>query len=438
MTFEEAELILEKKQKSTAKSGLGAVRECLRRLGSPEAAFASVHVTGTNGKGSVCAMLDEILRRSGVRTGLYTSPHLLEVTERIRVGGKDIGRQRFAFLFERVLENGGAALNFFEILTCVAFLYFAEEKVDMAVVEVGLGGRLDATNVLPGPVLSVITSVALDHIQHLGADISSIAFEKAGILKKGCPCICGPVEERARAVIEKAASEAGTEVCFTGNDSIFRVSGYDWEKGTMMISSPSGPEFKLGLIGNHQSLNASIVFKGLSVLSARGRPVPEAAVKEGFEKVKWPGRFQITEAGLGKPLKLILDGAHNPAAARAFSETFSLSPWARGGAVFLIGMLGDKDHLGMLKELAPHLGRTVVTAPPSPRALDPYLLADEVLKVRHDADVEVQSDFEAAFSSASRSGVMAVTGSFYLVGAALRALGAGKNQPAGTKPVNAR
>ena len=424
MTFDEAVKVLEEKQKSGAKGGLEAVSACLRKLGSPHEKTAFIHTAGTNGKGSVCAFLDSILRCAGYSTGLYTSPHLVDITERIKVNGESIAREELGAIIGEVAGAEESRLNFFETLTCAAFLYFRRKKVDIAVIEAGLGGRLDATNVIPKPLLSVITSVSLDHTRYLGKDTVSIAAEKAGIFKTGTACVCGPVNSDVRGVIEDAALTAGVDIKFLSAGSMLKPVKFDWAEGIISVKDAAGRSFQLGLMGRHQIINASIAVKCIDRLAKKGFAVNESALAGGLKGIRWPGRFQIMETGIsGKSVKVILDGAHNPAAASALSETISEYPLSGEKPVFLIGMMRDKDYCGFLRNLSRHLEKVIVTVPVSGRAMDPHMLADTVQSVRPDADVEVHSEHTAAFFSAVRRGTpVVVTGSLYLVGNILKLL----------------
>lgn len=418
MTFEEAEKILLERQNFIKKDGLDRVYAALAKLGNPHEKIKAIHVTGTNGKGSVCALFDSVLRAAGYKTGLFISPHLINMTERIRVNGAEIGRREFAKLFGEVFSVG-QDLSFFELLTCMAFLHFERAGTDIAVIEVGIGGRYDTTNVLPRPELAVITSVDFDHKKYLGNTIAEIAGQKAGIIKKGGVCLAPLLTEEARGPVMKEAQEKGAQVHLLA--PVFGIEGCDWERGAMKLRhKKTGAVLELGIMGAAQNSNATLVYEGVSMLG--GFRVSPAHIAEGFARVQWPGRFQVVKGGPAGKSVYILDGAHNEEAVRVFIRTFELSPFKGKDAAFVIGMLGDKEYSAILRLLAPYPSRVVFTMPRSERAVAPCALADEFAKLRPDADIEVQENIEAALASAGRSGVAAVLGSFYLVGSALEIL----------------
>lgn len=418
MTFEEASRILTERQNFVKKDGLERVYAALKVLGNPHERIRTVHVTGTNGKGSVCALFDSVFREAGYKTGLFISPHLVALTERIKIDGREIGKKEFAALFAEVFK-AGPDLSFFELLTCMAFLHFEREKTDIAVIEVGIGGRFDTTNVLPKPELALITSLDYDHTKYLGTTIAEIAGQKAGIIKRGGICLAPVLSEEARGPVLREAAEKQAQAHLLA--PVFEAAGYDWERGhTRLRHKRTGEELDLALIGAGQLSNATLVYEGITLLNGSGAfKISPADIAGGFARVVWPGRFQVLKRG---GTVYILDGAHNPEAIRAFAATFERSPFKDGGPVFVAGFLNDKDHLSMLGALAPYASKAIFTKPPSERAVDPYALADEFSRLRPDAGIEVQEDIEAALASAARTGTVVVLGSFYLVGAALKIL----------------
>ncbi|MFA6434178.1 MAG: folylpolyglutamate synthase/dihydrofolate synthase family protein [Elusimicrobiales bacterium] len=417
MTFEEASKILLGRQNFVKKDGLARVYAALKVLGDPHEKIRTVHVTGTNGKGSVCALFDSVLRAAGYKTGLFVSPHLVALTERIKINGVEINEADFADLLAEVFK-AGPDLSFFELLTCMAFLYFERAKTDIAVIEVGIGGRFDTTNVLARPELSVITSVDYDHKKYLGDSLAGIAGQKAGIIKLGGVCLAPDLTAQARGPVLLEAREKNARVRFLA--PAFEIAACDWPRGRMRLRhKKTGEELELGLVGSAQVSNATLVLEGTAVLNGAGFKISREAVAEGFARVDWSGRFQVLDRG---GVVYILDGAHNPEAVRSFVDTFSRSPFKDLGAVFVMGFLNDKDHLAMLRTLAPYAARVVFTRPLSERALDPHALADEFSRLRPEAEIEVQEDIEAALSAGSRAGTVVVLGSFYLIGSALSIL----------------
>ncbi len=429
MTCEEAERYLLSRQTFDKKDGFARVLSCLEKLGDPQEKFRAVHVTGTNGKGSVCALLESSLRAAGCRTGLFVSPHLVEMRERISVGGENISREDFAALCAEVAE-AGPDLSFFETITCMAFLHFARSGLDLAVLEVGIGGTWDTTNVIPPPELCLITSVDLDHDKYLGRTVTEVAAHKAGIIKKGSLCLCPPLPAEVSSVVEKTAAKGGGSAVFLPDS--FKVEGYDWERNRTLLAGPGG-KFELGIIGDRQGVNAGLVLRALEELARRGFPRAPEGFRAGLESVRWEARFQVLRAApRGRDCCFILDGAHNPEAVRAFMRTFRASPFAARPHAFVCGFLNDKDYRAILSVLAPLADDFVFTAPASDKAIPPGLLAEELQRLRPDAAVEVEEDAEAALVSAARRGTAAVLGSFYLAGAALKILGkAGLKDTAG-------
>jgi len=422
MTFKEAKDKLIGRQDFVKKDGLGRVYACLEKLGNPHLRLKTIHVTGTNGKGSVCALFESSLRAAGLKTGLFISPHLVSMTERIQLNGKAISDGDFAGLFGEVFA-AGPDLSFFELLTCMAFLYFERERTDLAVIEVGIGGRWDTTNVLPKSELAVITSVDYDHKKYLGNTLPEIAAQKAGIIKQGGIVIAPILPPEARGEISKEAAAKGAQCHFFA--PIFEITARDWEKNSMTLRhKKSGETFGFGIIGEMQVSNATLVWEGLEILGGLGWPVNRAHAAAGFESARWPARFQAVRGGpsFGDAL-FIIDGAHNEEAARAFARTWAVSPYAARPAVFVVAMLQDKERRAILETLSKLAGRFVFTKPESSRAADPCALADEMAAIRPDAEVEVEEDIRAALSAAAGAGTAAVLGSFYLAGAALEILG---------------
>lgn len=399
------------------KDSLDRVYAALKKLGDPHEKIRAVHVAGTNGKGSVCALFESVFRAAGYKTGLFVSPHLVALTERIKINGVEIGGPEFAGLLEEVFK-AGPDLGFFELLACMAFLYFERAKTDIAVIEAGIGGRFDTTNVLPRPELAVIASVDYDHQKYLGDTLDEIAGQKAGIIKRGGVCLAPILPEAARGPLLREAQERSARTHFLA--PVFEIAGRDWTRGRMRLRhKKTGEELELGLMGSAQVSNATLVYEGISILSGAGFKISRAAVEEGFARVDWPGRFQVLDRG---GAVYILDGAHNPEAARSFAATFNLSPFKDRDAVFVVGLLSDKDHPAILRTLAPYAAKAVFTRPLSERALDPYALADEFSRLRPEAEIEVQEDIEAALAAGSRTGTAVVLGSFYLVGSVLSIL----------------
>lgn len=346
---------------------LERVALALKNLGNPHARFPSVHIAGTNGKGSVAAMLHSVLSAAGYRVGLYTSPHLVSFTERIRVGATPIAEDDIVGLAREIRTAAtvrGIELTFFEFVTVMAFLHFARCAIDVAVVEVGLGGRLDATNVID-PAVAVITTIGLDHQEFLGDTIDSIAREKAGVIKPGRPVIIGNVPEEARAVLVATAAEVGAPVRWLGRD--FCRSN----EGPLAYRGCGGEleNLTLPLRGQHQRDNAATAIA--AAMQLRGQfHIPDAALRRGIAQVRWPGRLDVVQT---QPL-IILDGAHN---ADGIAALIHELPGIVGGRAvhLLFGVMRDKRWQPMVAALGAHIARVTVAPTLPPRGEDPEELA---------------------------------------------------------------
>lgn len=370
--------------------GLEKMLAACTRFDHPERQFKVVHVAGTNGKGSVCAMVEAIARASGKRTGLYTSPHLAKFSERIRVDGAPISDDTLERILGDVLVRA-PELSFFEAATMTAFVAFAEAKVDIAILEVGIGGRLDATNVIPSPLVTAITRIAFDHMDKLGDTLTLIAREKAGIAKRGVPLILGPIEGEALAAIEEVAKAAGAPITMA--------------RGSAMVSGTN-------LRGEHQHANANVA---IQIAFALGLPSPEnnpqRTMIRALQSVSWPGRLEeiATQDGL-----VLLDAAHNPDGAAALAAYLrgKTDPFARPMAL-VFGTLADKAWPEMIDALAPLAAHRVYTTPKG-RAPTPL----EALVARHPG--KMASDPIAALALArdlvGPEGLVIVAGSIFLVG----------------------
>lgn len=407
------------------KNGLDNIRELLRRLGDPQNHIRAVHVAGTNGKGSVCAFIDSILRAAGYRTGLYTSPYLERFTERFRIDGREIAQEDFARLATRVRAaaeamqaDGLTHPTFFELITAVCFLYFDESAVDIAVIETGLGGRLDATNVIH-PALSVITSIGLDHIKVLGDTVAAIAREKAGIMKPGTPVVVYPQPDpEAWAELLAAARDVRAPIYSVADCQIVvRESGLDGQVFSLDCHGLHFPELHIGLLGRHQVLNAATAVLAAAVLAQSGEwAIGAEHIRAGLEATRWAGRMEV----LCRDPFVILDGAHNPQGAQQLRRTFEdLFPAAR--AVLVCGILRTKQAGAMIREFAAIASEAIVTKPESDKASP----CDELRGFfeREHVSVSVQPKaveaFETGLARARQTGMpLVITGSLYLAGAA--------------------
>ncbi len=347
--------------------GLGPISALLSILGDPQNAYPSVHIGGTNGKGSTSAMFESAVREAGVTVGLYTSPHLVRFNERIRVNGALISDSdviKAASIVKRACQGLGEDPTFFEFTTAMAFVYFREKRIDFAVLETGMGGRLDATNVVT-PLVSVITNVGLDHMEYLGDSIRDIAREKAGIIKKNVPVVTACEDVVALREIKRESQKKGSPLYvldkdFRTRDSSARPGRKDAFDYIGIKKNITGLE--LNLKGMHQRKNAACALAALEIVSSAGIAVPEIAVRKGLKKTLWPARVEV----LGKRPLLIIDAAHNPSGARTLKEALEGFKYRR--LILVLGIMADKDIDGILKELAPSADSVILTTPRTERA----------------------------------------------------------------------
>ncbi|MCM2268533.1 MAG: bifunctional folylpolyglutamate synthase/dihydrofolate synthase [Thermoanaerobaculia bacterium] len=396
--------------------GLDAFRRLLAALGSPENVAPAVLVAGTNGKGSVAALLEAIARAAGLRTGLYTSPHLAAFGERIRVAGVDIDESSLAARLETTLAAArGAALpppTVFEALTAAAFLSFAAARVELAVLEVGLGGRLDATNAAE-PILSVITRIGFDHRAELGETLAAIAGEKAGILRRGVAAVVAGQPAEAAAALVSAAARLGARLHRVDDETALESAEWRGLAGhRLRLRSPSARyDLDLALAGEHQLENAATAVRAAELLAERFPAIDRAAIARGVATVRWPGRLEAFRLPTGGAT-VLLDAAHNPDGCRALARFL-----ARLGRPYdlLFGCLADKEAGDMLPPLAAAAHRVVLTRPDSPRALAPERLST---LMPASIPVEILPEPPSALNRAiaGGSGLVVVAGSIYLVG----------------------
>jgi len=412
------------RQASATKFDLKNITILCEHLGQPQRAFQSVHVAGTNGKGSTSAMLDSILRAAGVRTGLYTSPHLERINERIRLDGKEISDEKFAAAFTRVraaieelLAAGKLAAHptFFECVTAIAFVYFAGAGAEFAVCETGMGGRLDATNILL-PEVAVITQIDFDHENYLGHSIEEIAWEKAGIIKPGARVVSAAEHLIARVVIRRRCAEQSAFLVEIENAFFLEdVAARDGAFSFTAISYDTGVRIPIALrlAGRFQVRNALTALAAARMLAERGAPIDDEAIARGFAAATWPGRLErISE----RP-EIYVDGTHNPAGAREIAVFWE--QFLAGRKIFLIyGAMRDKAVDEIAGLLFPRASVVILTAPAQPRAISAPLLAE--MTAHHARHAEVVPDpaqaLTRALELASPEDVIFITGSLYLVG----------------------
>jgi dihydrofolate synthase/folylpolyglutamate synthase len=385
------------------KLGLDNISALVEALGHPERTFKSIHIAGTNGKGSVTAMVERALRAAGHASARYTSPHLVDLTERFVVNGHQVSKAVLSDAVEAIrvgaegLRSQGALLvhpTFFEVTTAAAFELFRRAGVEVAVLEVGLGGRFDATNVV-SPIVTAITSIALDHEAHLGATLREIAFEKAGIIKPGVPVVLGDLPREAAGVIERVAGERDAPIVRAGVSTL----------GDRCV----------GLRGAHQRGNAAVAVAVLEAVNRQGIRIPEDAIEEGLSRPDWPGRLDFRRVDNRR--ELWMDAAHNPAGAAALAAFLASQP-AKLPLVF--GAMRDKDATGMLAALLPETRGVILTRAASARAADPEDLASCARKLSPSAAITVVPSVSEALKTAwDASPRVVVAGSIVLLGEVL-------------------
>ena len=412
---------------------LARMEELLAQFGDPHRAFASVHVAGTKGKGSVTAMIEAILRAAGYRTGMYTSPHLHTFRERIQADGQLISETDLTRLVERMAPvlDARPEVTVFEVITALAMCYYAERGVQVGVFEVGMGGRLDATNVL-NPLVSVITSISLDHVKVLGDTLAAIAREKAGIIKRGVPVVTAPQSAEALGVVRRTAAERGAPLVEVGHDWRWRARGTDAEGQRLDVYRPGSegaPEYtdlRVPLLGMHQLENASIAVAAVEALKAGGMAVLEEAVRRGLASVRWPGRLEV----LGRSPWVVVDGAHNVySMERLLGAVGALIERRR--LILVVGIGVTHSPRDLLATLLPAAATAIVTRSRHAKATPPEELAALARQLGREAAVthSVAEALSVALSEATADDLVLVTGSLFVVAEAREAWAAMKGLP---------
>ncbi len=412
-------------QKHGMKFGLDNIRKLMSAFDNPQDSFRSVHIAGTNGKGSTSAMIASILKTAGLKTGLFSSPHLVSFTERIRVDGGEIAESDVISLAEEVRTMAEKAENFsptfFEVVTTMAFLHFRKLGVEWAVIETGLGGRLDATNVII-PEVSVITRIGLDHCEFLGRTLGEIASEKTGIIKTGVPVISAPQEAEAIVIIEEAARERGAPLFEYGKSFMAEaISEYLDGISFNYRGERRYEDLSVFLAGRYQADNASMAIKAAEILMAKYSWMKCDVVK-GLSTVRWPGRLEI----INDDPPVLIDGAHNPQAALALSEFLKLVALKRYKRIILVaGVMGDKDVAGILDPLMPLAAKILFTAPAYGRSALPERLAAHAAAKGYESIIvpHVSDAVKKAEGICLPGDLIVITGSFYTIGEAKECFG---------------
>ncbi len=420
MNYEQTLAYLENLSKFGINLGMDRIERLLELMQQPQRRFKSIHVTGTNGKGSTTAMLTAIMTASGIKTGMYTSPHLTDYPERMVVNGKEITREEFAQAItytskfvEQMLAEGFEQPTEFEVITAAAFYYFAAAGVEYAVIEVGLGGLLDSTNVII-PEISVITNVTLEHTDRCGSTIADIARHKAGIIKDGVPVVTAAKGE-ALDIIKRTAADKGSKVYVKDEHFASQFNGFENSKQLVAIDAGvfGKVDAELNLIGCHQVENSAVAVTSALILGAKDTRITAEAIKAALAVVCWPGRFEIVG---GSPV-IIIDGAHNPDGARVLRQNLD-QVFPGKQITFALGILRDKDVSGIIRELIRPTDTVVTVQPLSYRAATPEEIAREI-EARHvEAAAAIDAGIDRAKELAGADGVVCVAGSLYLIGEA--------------------
>lgn len=427
MDYKDAIEYIDMNLKGGCNPGLNRIERLLELLGNPEKQIKAVHIAGTNGKGSVTAMLSSILREGGYKVGTYISPHLHSITERYLINGVSMEEDVFASYvsiikgnINKMAESGEEIPSQFEALTALAFLYFKDMNIDIGVIEVGLGGRYDATNVLDS-LISVITSISYDHMSVLGDTIERIAFEKAGIIKKGQKAILYPQSFTAsEKVIEMICREQEAMLIkIDPKDVIQRDFGIKGQIMDYCFGDKSYRDIQLPLLGDHQLLNAAVAIRAAEELGKLGYHISEQHIKQGIKKVKWPGRLTV----IASDPQIVIDGAHNEDGVKALAEALKKYFYDKD-IIMVIGMLRDKNHRDSISMLAPMAKKLIATEPMSDRALSALDLAREAEEFCREvyAVPSIAQAINKAIDISEDNSIIVICGSLYLIGEAFEIL----------------
>ncbi|MDD4436843.1 MAG: bifunctional folylpolyglutamate synthase/dihydrofolate synthase [Tissierellia bacterium] len=421
MNYEEAIEFIHSTYKFGSRLGMRNITKLMELLGNPQNCFKIIHVAGTNGKGSTCNLIHDVLMESGYKTGLFISPYLEEFTERIQINKKQIDKDSLARITELVKDKVNIMISEgydhpteFEVVTAIGFKYFQEKNIELLVLEVGLGGRFDATNVVKKPLVSVITSISYDHMEQLGDTLEKIAFEKAGIIKEDSSVVIYPQAHNITNVIKNAAKEKRAKVYEVNKSDIEKISSDitgQWFK-YLKRDVFELPELKINLLGEHQLLNALTALSALELIKKQGYNISSKSIVNGFSNCKFPGRFEI----LNRNPMIIIDGGHNIDGIRSFTNTFK--EYLKDNATFFFGILKDKNPEEALQLLLPLAKEIYTLTPLSPRALKAAELA-ELIKKHSNIKVTPLENYEdiiPVIKNASKNEIIAFSGSLYMIG----------------------
>jgi len=397
--------------------GLANIRNILKSLGNPHEKLKTIHIGGTNGKGSTAVMIQSILSRCGYRVGLYTSPHLIFFTERIRIDGREITEAEVVLLTEQIrgaIRKRGIpeTFTFFDFTTALAMLYFVENGVDLAILEVGLGGRLDSTNVVD-PLLAIITNISLDHQDYLGDTLEEVALEKAGIIKEGRGVVTAATQPKVLEVLRRISLEKKAPLFRVGRD--FRGRQVAPRRFHYHGRKLNLPNLELNLAGRHQVTNATTALGVIEMIGENGYRIGDEAIYEGLREVQWWGRLDVV---MESPT-VVLDGAHNPGAARSLKEAI-LEEFTYERLLLALGIMNDKNYRRIISTLVPLADTTVLCKPRCERAALPQVLLSEVMRIEKRGKIveDVGEAVQYLLSRATERDLICVTGSFYTIGEA--------------------
>jgi len=415
LTYEESLAFLNAPVYSQTRPGLAPVTELMHELGDPQDGLKYVHIAGTNGKGSTASFIERILREAGYRTGLYTSPYLMRFTERMRVCGQEISKDDLTRLttkvkdaVDRITAQGHTAPTIFEMVTAVAFLFFREQKCDIIVLEVGMGGRLDATNIIKESEISVITAIDFDHMNFLGDTIGEIAYEKAGIIRNNGIVVSFPQRADAEKVLREVCAEENAGLYIADPGPVLLEANIRGQRFRLA----DGREFHISLLGSYQIRNAAVAVLAMDLLTARGWRLTPDSLARGLENARWPGRFELMSTN---PM-ILVDGAHNPNGVEALARGLrTLFPGRK--FTFIAGVLADKDYTSMLRVVEPLASRFLTVTPDSERALAASELAQD-LRADGFKAVSFRSVSAAAETALSEypDEIICAFGSLYFIG----------------------
>ena len=411
MSYQQSITYLYGLQKFGIKFGLAKISKLLSSIDNPHKKLSSIHIAGTNGKGSTASCLASVLSKAGYQVGLYTSPHLSSFTERIKIGNHEISRKDVDRLTQLLINKANQidSITFFEFVTAMALLYFAEKKVDLCILEVGMGGRLDATNVV-SPVVSIITNISKEHEYYLGNTLLEIAHEKAGIIKQKSSLITGATQASVLTLFRKRCRHLKTDFYRLEKDFSIQLRNKQFDYHGIHDNLE---DIKIGLLGDYQYNNAALALAAVELLRTKHYHIEKEAIYRGLSDVIWPGRLEMVKRS---PL-VILDGAHNPVAMNSLRKAL-IKNFRFRNLVLVLGIMEDKNIRAMVKEIVPYAHKVILCKPNMDRAASPATIA-EIIKgyhVKHNAIDDVKEAIQHALSTASTDDLICVTGSLFTVG----------------------